>query len=281
MGTKPLIGGMLIGTALLAGVVAYVATAEPASTGEVEAADTTTTTSVVTSESNPVYVDTTEVVVGPAVLVPLGVRFSGRQTSIDFDLYQLTPVSGLPPGARFVPFQGFVEVDPAEAEVVFPTDWSLLVDGTEVQGSVANPDARSARFDLPEAVTASRIESAWIDAYRVRIPLDIPFSLSSSEPQTEVVPGVVATLIQVSDQSDSAIVRVELRTTDPLNLAGLDVAGAGPGVVSSNREAEGGPRWNITFEDNPGDAGWQFTLVGTLWHTVVDRIDVPLEGFDG
>jgi hypothetical protein len=281
MGSKTFAGGILVGVAVIAGGVSYVAFSGSDEVTEAIGSDSITPPVRRTAELNPVYVDVGEVVVGPAVLVPLDVSTSGRQVSINFDLHQLTPVEGLPPGAAFVPFQGFVAVEPFETEVVFPTDWILVVDGAEVPGTVANPDARAARFDIPDGVTASRVEAAWIDGYLIRVPLDIPFTLSSDEPRKEVVPGVAATLVQALDQNDTTIVRVELSVSDQIDLSGFDVVGAGNGVVSSNREAEGGPRWNITFEGRPGQAEWQFTLVGTLWHKVEGRIDVPLEGFNG
>ncbi len=281
MGSRALAGGMVIGAAVLSTVVAYFLFAGPTAPAEsADASSTTTTEAQAPSSDHPIYVDASEVIVGPAVLVPGEVLVSGRQVSLEYELHHVTPVEGLPNGQSFVPFQGFQDVPPEEAVLVFPEAWTLLVDDTEVAGTVANPNARAARFQVPEGVTASRIQAAWIDGYRLLIPVDIPFTLGASQSGIEIVPGVEASIIQVSDQGEETIVRVELSFSDPDLDGGVDVLAIGEGVVASVREAEGGPRWNLTYDGPPRDV-YEMTLNGTMWLLVDGRIDVALEGRDG
>ncbi len=248
----------------------------------VDGASTTSTTTVDSGDPAPgtVYVSENEIPLGPSVLVPTDVDVDGRRVSIEYDLQQLAPIEGLPAGFVFVPFQGFQELTPADAETVFPTSWTLVVDGTEVPGTVANPNARAARFDIPDGVTASRLESARIDSYHIQIPLDQPFTLSPSNPSHEIVPGITASLAQVSEQSSTTIVRVQVTVSDPLTLGGIDVTARGEGAIVSVREAEGGPVWNLTYA---GEAGEEFSmsLVGSMWFEVPGPWPVDLEIDDG
>jgi hypothetical protein len=143
----------------------------------------------------------------------------------------------------------------------------MVIDGTEVTGTVANPNARAARFQVPDGLTASRLESARIDSYHIQVPLDQKFSLSSDSPVVEIVPGITATLIRVSEQSSTTIVQVLVAVVDPLNLGGIDVVGVGDGSVVSVRSAEGGPVWTLTYA---GDATESFamSLVGSMWFEI-------------
>lgn len=281
MASRTLTGGIIVGAALAAAALSYLvfgsSTSETDATGE---ETTTSTTEAVSETPGVVYFSPDEVALGPAVLVPNDVTVSGRDVAIEYDLHQLAPIEGLPGGVAFVPFQGFTELTPAEAETVFPLEWTMTIDGTEVPGRVANPNAKAARFDVPDGVTASRIESARIDAYLIQIPLDQPFRLSSTTPTVEVVPGVTVTLVQISEQSSTTIVSVEVAVTDPLNLGGLDVNGLGEGSIVSVRQAEGGPVWNLTYAGAATD-GYDMTLVGSIWFRVEGPWDVQVGLDDG
>jgi hypothetical protein len=268
MSSKALSGGIIVGAGLLAALVSYVVfSSTPATLDAVEADTTTSTDAVVGGDPKVVYISADEIALGPAVLVPTDVSVVDRQVAIEYDLHQLAPIEGLPGGVAFVPFQGFEELTPAEAETVYPSTWTMVIDGTEVRGTVANPNARAARFQVPDGLTASRLESARIDSYHIQVPLDQKFSLSSDSPVVEIVPGITATLIRVSEQSSTTIVQVQVAVADPLNLGGIDVVGVGDGSVVSVRSAEGGPVWNLTYA---GDATESFamSLVGSMWFEI-------------
>jgi hypothetical protein len=284
MGTKALTWGMLVGAALIAALVSYLVFD---SSGTVVATvETSTTTTQVQSEQPGVtYAGPGEIALGPAVLVPTDVTVSGRETSVLFDLVHLAPVQGLPTGFTFVPFQGFQEVPVEQAYTVFPDKWTLTVDGgVEVSGTVANPTARAARFNIPDGVTASRVESVRIDSYQIWIPLDQHFVLSTAEPEVEVVPGVVATLVQVSEQASTTIVRVELSHSDPASptsgFSGLDLRAIGERAIVSAREAGGAPVWSLTYESPPSDE-IRVTLVGSMWFDVEGPWNVDVGGTNG
>jgi hypothetical protein len=268
MSSKALSGGIIVGAGLLAALVSYVVfSSTPAALDAVEADTTTSTDAAVGGDPKVVYISADEIALGPAVLVPTDVSVVDRQVAIEYDLHQLAPIEGLPGGVAFVPFQGFEELTPAEAETVYPSAWTMVIDGTEVTGTVANPNARAARFQVPDGLTASRLESARIDSYHIQVPLDQKFSLSSDSPVLEIVPGITATLIRVSEQSSTTIVQVQVAVADPLNLGGIDVVGVGDGSVVSVRSAEGGPVWNLTYA---GDATESFamSLVGSMWFEI-------------
>jgi hypothetical protein len=268
MSSKALSGGIIVGAGLLAALVSYVVfSSTPATLDAVEADTTTSTDAAVGGDPKVVYISADEIALGPAVLVPTDVSVVDRQVAIEYDLHQLAPIEGLPGGVAFVPFQGFEELTPAEAETVYPSAWTMVIDGTEVTGTVANPNARAARFQVPDGLTASRLESARIDSYHIQVPLDQKFSLSSDSPVVEIVPGITATLIRVSEQSSTTIVQVQVAVVDPLNLGGIDVVGVGDGSVVSVRSAEGGPVWNLTYA---GDATESFamSLVGSMWFEI-------------
>lgn len=277
MASKALTGGIIVGAGLLAALVAFLFFSSTAPLSE-SAAESTTTSTLAVGDEEPkvVYVSPNEIALGPAVLVPTDVKVVDRQVSIEYDLHQLAPIEGLPGGVAFVPFQGFTEVTPAEAETVYPASWTIVIDGTEVAGNVANPNARAARFAVPDGVTASRLESARIESYLIQIPLDQPFSLSSGSPSYEIVPGVTATLDSVSEQSNTTIVRVRVAVADSLNLGGIDVNGRGEGSIVSVREAEGGPVWNLTYAGSATDT-FEMSLVGSMWFEVKGPWTVDLK----
>lgn len=280
MTSRTLTGGIIVGVALLAAALSYVVFS--AGSDAVISAPTSSSSTAPDAPQEPdiFYVSPNEIPLGPSVLVPTSVDVSGRRVSIEYDLQQLAPIEGLPAGFAFVPFQGFQELTPADAETVFPTAWTLVVDGTEVPGTVANPNARAARFDIPDGVTASRLESARIDSYHIQIPLDQPFTLSPSSPSHEIVPGITASLAQVSEQSSTTIVRVQVTVSDPLTLGGIDINARGEGAIVSVREAEGGPVWNLTYAGKPGEE-FSMSLVGSMWFEIPGPWPVDLEVDDG
>ncbi len=282
MASKAQIGGIMVGAAVVAGACSYVlfGSTTQVTPEAVESTTTSTTEAVAQGVPQPIYFSSDEIPLGPAVLVPNDVVVSGSEVSIQYDLHHLAPVDGLPGGAVFIPFQGFAEVSPEEAETVFPSAWTIVVDGTEIRGTVANPRARAARFTVPDGTTTSQIESARIDSYLIQIPVDLPFRLTLANPTAEILPGVSASLIQVSEQADTTIVRVEISVTDPLNLGSIDVHGQGEGSIVSVREAEGGPVWNLTFAGGPSD-GYDMALVGSMWIAVEGRWDVRVGSNDG
>ncbi len=284
MGTKALTWGMLVGAALIAALVSYLVF-DDSGVVVVTVETSTTTTQVPIPEPDLTYAGPGEIALGPSVLVPTDVTVSGRETSVLFDLVHLAPVLGLPSGFTFVPFQGFQEVPVEQAYTVFPDKWTLTVDGgVEVPGTVANPIARAARFNIPDGVTASRVESVRIDSYQIWIPLDQHFVLTTAEPEVEVVPGVVATLVQVSEQADTTIVRVELSHSDPSNptngFAGLDLRGIGERAIVSAREAGGAPVWSLTYQ-SPASERFGVTLVGSMWFEVMGPWNVDVGGANG
>jgi len=276
MASKTLSGGIIVGAALIAALVSYLlfSSGVPAA---IDGSSTTTSTST-TLDADPVtvYAAPGEIVLGPALLVPTDVTVNDRTLSINYDLHQLAPLLGLTGGVVFIPFQGFIDLTPADAETVYPMAWTAVVGGTEVPGTVANPNARAARFTIPESVAGLPVESARIDSYHVQVPLDQPFVLSQTSPVHEIVPGVTATLVRVSEQATTTIVQVRLAVRDVVNLGSIDVNARGEGASVSVRAAEGGPLWNMTYA-GPAPDEFELSLVGSMWFEVVGPWYLDLE----
>jgi hypothetical protein len=265
-------------TAVLAGVVSFAVFSRPPEVATGPSESTTTTTAVVPVEA--FYVSPAEVAVGPAVLIPLALNVESGAASLAFELHHLMPTQDLAPGGMFVPFRGWESVDPVDITVVYPDAWTIVIDGQDVAGSVASPQARAARFDVPSGLSAEDVEAIRIDGYRLRVPIDQPFTFDRSVSTAPAAPGVTATLVQVSEQPDSTIIRVELSMDQPEDADGVDVVGAGPGWLGSVREAEGGLRWNLTFAGSAPER-IELRLRGSLWLHVHEEIEIDLGGLRG
>jgi len=273
-GTKWLSLGAAM-TAVLAGVVSFAVFSRPAEPTAGPSGSTTTTTVVVPVEA--FYVSPAEVAVGPAVLVPSALNVESGEASLAFDLHHLMPTQDLPPGGVFVPFQGWETLDPGDITVVYPDAWTIVIGGRDVPGTVTSPQARAARFTVPSGLSTQDVEAVRINGYQLRVPIDQPFAFDRSVSTVTAAPGVTATLVQVSDQPDSTIIRVELSIDQPEDADGIDVVGSGPGWLGSVREAEGGLRWNLTFAGSAPER-IELSLRGSLWLHVDEEIEIDLGG---
>jgi hypothetical protein len=265
-------------TAVLAGVMSFAAFSRAPELTADSPEFTTTSTAVVPAEA--FYISPTEVAVGPAVLVPSALSVESGAASLAFELHHLTPTQDVPPGGEFVSFRGWQAVDAADITVVYPDVWTIVIDGQDVSGAVANPQARAARFIVPSGSSAADVDAVRMNGYRLRVPIDQPFAFDRSVSSASAAPGVTATLVQVSEQPDSTIVRVELAIDYPHDANGIDVVGSGPGWLGSVREAEGGLRWNLTFAGSAPER-IELRLRGSLWLHVNEEIEIDLGGLHG
>jgi hypothetical protein len=276
-GTKWLLLGAVFAAAI-SGVVSFSAFSST-SAPEASLAESTTTTHV-DVQARAFYVSPAEVAVGPAVLVASELTVDSGSASVKFDLHHLTPIVGLPPGGVIVPFQGWQVLEPGDIPTVFPDSWTMIIDGDEVTGTVSNPKARAARFDVPIDATVEDVQAIRLDGYRISVPIDQPFAFDSSVSIVSAGPGVTATLVQVAEQSDTTIVRVELRLDNPEDAGGIDIEGSGPGWLGAFREAEGGLRWNLTYSGAAPER-IELRLRGSLWLRVHEEIEIHLGAPNG
>ncbi len=164
--------------AVLAGVVSFAAFSRAPELPADPSESTTTSAAVVPAEA--FYVSPTEVAVGPAVLVPSALSVESGAPSVAFELHHLTPTQDVPSGGEFVPFRGWQAIDAADITVVYPDAWTLVIDGQDVSGAVASPQARAARFIVPSGVSMADVDAVRINGYRLRVPIDQPFAFDRS-----------------------------------------------------------------------------------------------------
>jgi hypothetical protein len=148
------------------------------------------------------------------------------------------------------------------------------VNGQEIPGRVANIDARAARFAVPEGTTDDDVDAIRIDGYRVLYPIQVPFELTFDEPVT-VIDGVTATLVQVLEQPDSTVLRIELGTDR--DLSHVDVKGVGAGWRSAVREFDADNVWSLTRE-GAVDFPVLLELRGSMWGDIESDAPVLLGG---
>lgn len=258
------------GLAAFAGVQAATSTVQDAPLA-------TTTTAVPVAR----FVADDELVLGQAVVVPGRVAIDGGEATFAYDLVGLAPLADAQPVARFVPFQGLVETDAAEINVVFPDRWTLETAGGEFVGSTANPDASVARFTVPEDLTTADVNAVRLDGYRVRVPFDRAFEVTDGGTAVEVAPGVAIRVLRVTEQETTTIVQVEMIAENLADTGSLEIEGGGPGWIASVREAEGRPRWNLTFDSDTAPDPIQLVVRGAFWFDMGPGGTIPIGGPDG
>ena len=91
-----------------------------------------------------------------------------------------------------------------------------------------------------------------------------------------VAPGITARLLAVTEQAVT-IVQVEVISERNFNYDNITVLGVGPGWKSAVREAEGRPRWNLTYESPQAPSPIPLEISGSVWLSLDTDIPVLLE----
>ncbi|MFO7700273.1 MAG: hypothetical protein R6W79_06690, partial [Acidimicrobiia bacterium] len=244
-------------------VIREVRTAEDATSLPPSATSTTQPQDPVAFQVSP-----TETIIGSAALVPTGLENSGSTVAISYDLVTLAPHAGVEP----FPTSGggsATVTDSGDLDHVYPRGWSIETERGSFPGGPANPTTRVARFDVGEGFTLGDITAVRITDAVALFPLAVPFTLSQDEPRLEITEGVTVELLNVSDQGTSTIVQVGV-SFDPLMYDSVFIGGDGPGWRSAVREAEGRPRFNLTWVDGEIPEDIPLVLDASLW--------IPLSG---
>jgi hypothetical protein len=194
---------------------------------------------VTTTVPGPVWIAPWEVVLGPAVLVPGRLGIDGNTAVLPFDLTTLSPLEGIDRARISVISTPELELDPADLPPVYPARWTLVTAAGELEGTVANPRSRTARFPVPEGFDPAAVEAIRLDGYYVPVPIDLPVALGTAEP-AEIVPGLRVAVVNIIEQSGGFIVQVRLDGDGVTPVDRLTVEGDSPDWLSSNREAEFG-----------------------------------------
>ena len=159
------------------------------------------------------------------------------------------------------------EVPPAELNTVYPDEWSLLTSNGDIPGTVATPEARTARFDVGSDFSLDAVTEVRLDSYGLLVPIDVSFELDLGSETAEVAPGISARLLAVTEQA-ATIIQVEIQSEREHNYDTIALAGVGPGWKSAVREAEGRPRWNLTYDSPTAPSPIHLRLHGAVWMTI-------------
>jgi hypothetical protein len=221
----------------------------------------------------PSFVEPGETVVGPAVVVTSGLRVDANQVVLDFDVAGLAPVGDAASVIRFLGFQSTEEIPPEDLDTVFLDQWVLETPAGDIPGRVANPSARAARFDVGPDFDLSSVTGIRIASYALLVPIDAAFDLDVASDTVAVAPGITARLLAVTEQVRT-IVQVEVLSTRSFNYDNIRVSGRGPGWKSAVREAEGRPRWNLTFDADRAPSPIELRLSGSIWIGI--DVDIPV-----
>ncbi|HSJ72459.1 MAG TPA: hypothetical protein VLA29_12525 [Acidimicrobiia bacterium] len=220
-------------------------------------------------------VSPTETIIGSAALVPTTLDSSGSSVAIGYDLVTLAPHAGVESWMAFFVSVGGTEI--GDLDHVYPRGWSIDTEGGSFPGGPANPTTRVARFDVEEGFSLSDITDVRITDAVALFPLDVPFTLSQDEPRREIAEGVTVELLNVSDQGTSTIVQVGV-SFDPLVFDAVFIDGDGPGWRSAVREAEGRPRFNLTWVGGGIPADIPLVMEAAVWVPLSGEFAVSLEG---
>ena len=244
--------------------------------GDISVSSTTIAVSTI-EPAVPSFMSPTETVLGPAVLVAKDLRLDGEQISLEFEMANLAPVGDAASVTRLLGFGSIEEVPPTELNTVYPDKWVLLTAEGEIPGSVATPEARTARFDVGRGFSIDAVTGVRLVSYGLMVPIDSEFSLALDSEATPIVPGVNARLLAVTEQSGTTIIQIELISERAFNFENVTVAGVGAGWKSTVREAEGRPRWNLTYDSPEAPSPLRLRLHGAVWMTVETEADVYIE----
>ena len=247
---------------------------------EPEAVAAVTTTSgapTTTAAPLPVFVSPAETVVGPAVMVAAEPELDRNQVVVNFDLFSRAPTADAGDVLQQLGFGNTLTIEPEDLDTVFLDDWILSTSSGDIPGTVANPAARAARFDVGENFDLSSIRSVSLASYSLLTPVSASIRLDAGSESSPMAPGITARLLAVTEQANT-IVQVELLSDRGFNLDNLRVSGEGPGWLSAVREAEGRPRWNLTFDSEAAPSPISMRVEGSVWISVDQTITLTAGG---
>lgn len=228
-----------------------------------------------TTVPEPFFVEPGETVVGPAVVIPDDIRLDGGQVVLSFELSSLAPVGDAASVAQFLGFQAIEEVPAADLETVYLDSWVLSTTNGDIPGTVASPVARSVRFDVGEDFSLDSVTSVKLQSYALLIPIEREFTVDPANDVFEVAPGMTARLLAVTEQART-IVQVELISERDFNYDHVVLSGAGPGWKSAVREAEGRPRWNLTYDAPQAPDPIPLRIAGSIWIPIESDVEVAV-----
>ena len=241
---------------------------------------TTSTSAGSQSPQNPVWIDSAETVIGPAVIIPDSVRLEEDEVVFRYELQSLAPRLGHEvTSVQVNPQSGPTPMTPDDLDPVYPTAWTMVAGGQEITGSTSNPRARSARFAVTDDFVLDAVNELRLDGYRIPVPINIDFVLDEDGP-AEVAPGVSVAVVRVAPQGEQTILQVEILAADPTNREHLTIEGTTAAWLSAVREAEGRPRYNLRYAGGALPDPLVLRARGYVWLPVDTVVPIDLESLD-
>jgi hypothetical protein len=241
-------------------------------------APTAISTTTTTIEPPPAHFSSPhETVLGPVAVVATDLQFDGEEVALEFEVASLAPVGDAASVTRVLGFGAIEEVPASELETVYLDRWTLITSSGEIPGTVATPEARTARFDVGSGFSLESVTGARLESYGLLVPVDTDFALEVGREVASVAPGVTARLLAVTEQA-TTIIQVELISERDFNSDTVAIAGVGPGWKSAVREAEGRPRWNLTYDRPQAPSPIPLRLHGAVWMTIESEAEILLDG---
>jgi hypothetical protein len=247
-----LAAGLFLTAAVTAGLVRN-ANADPVAT---------TTSSTTTTAPLATWADETEIVLPPVIIVPTDASYEGGAVSVEYEILGMT----------HEPLPRFPVV-----EAVWPSTWTLLTDGGEFSTAI-DPGAARVVFDVGFDFDPASITGLRLDEYILRSPIQAWF-LPSPDDFTvyEIAPGVTAALDIVQEQSNGAIVRVQLAADRLGAAADLAAEGVGPGWVVASSNFGGGGLWTLSFDGERLPDPLTIRVRGVIWIPIETSLHTDLE----
>ena len=128
-------------------------------------------------------------------------------------------------------------------------------------------------LDVGEGFSLDSVLAVELDSYALLVPIEQEFSLDLANETVQVAPGITARLLAVTEQARS-IVQVELISERSFNYDRIALLGAGPGWKSAVREAEGRPRWNLTYDAPQAPDPIPLRIAGSVWIAIESGAEV-------
>lgn len=215
-----------------------------------------------TPSSDEYFLDPRETLIASAAVIPTDVVGTGASVSVEYEIISLAP-GGL---------SSIVGVPN-----LYPASWRVSIDGDTVAGGLDGPDSRVVTFELPAGSDAGDIVAVDIVDPLVAYPLDALFHLSDENRSVWVTAGVQVELVSTTDRSDGTVVRLEILTAKPTDVA-FTIEGSGPGWSSDKSLATSTEIELLWVGGEPPDT-LTFRAVGIQWVALEGVYPVSFEGF--
>ncbi len=235
----------------------------------------TSALAVPTTEPRAIFVDPDETIIGPAAVVAEAPYLDRTQLVVEFSVANLAPTADAMAVTQQLGFGNTLTIAAEELNTVYLEDWVVVAGDMRIEGRAANPDARAARFEVGEQFDLASIDSVELAGYSVLSPIRAEVTLDIGAEAIRVAPGITARLLAVTEQART-IVQVELISERGFNVDQLRVIGSGPGWVSAVREAEGRPRWNLTYDSEEVPSPIRMKVEGSVWIHVDQTMEVTM-----